>query len=77
MLSSDIETTCIGLLAALHSPLFEIDTFTRILSNLKKLNVQSQLSFHSQVVLDNSLKILEWLLKENIIIREHFAKQHT
>jgi hypothetical protein len=27
--------------------------------------------------MDNSLKILEWLLRENEIIRAHYAKLHS
>lgn len=45
--------------------------------NLKKINAQPQLSFHSQVVLDNTLKILQWFLKENEHIRAHFAEKHA
>lgn len=77
LLSADIETACIGLRAAIHSPHFEVETFSRILGNLKRLNAQNQLSFHSQVVLDNTLKILEWLLRENEAIRQHYAVRHA
>jgi hypothetical protein len=65
ILNSDIETTCIGLRAAINSPNFEVDTFHRIIMNLKKVNSHATLSFHSQVVLDNTLRILEWLLRDN------------
>ena len=41
--------------------------------NLKKVPLQGNLSFHWQVVLDNSLRIIEWLLRENKTIRENFA----
>lgn len=58
ILNSEIETTCIGLRAAINSPNFEVDTFHRIIINLKKVNSHSHLSFHSQVVLDNTLRIL-------------------
>ena len=73
LLSADIETTCIGLKAAIHSPHFEVGTFSRIVMNLKKINAQSQLSFHSQVVLDNTLKIFQCFLKENEHIQAHFS----
>lgn len=63
ILNSEIETTCIGLRAAINSPNFEVATFHRILINLKKVNSQTILTFHSQVVLDNTLRILELLLR--------------
>ena len=63
ILNSEIETTCIGLRAAINSPNFEADTFHRIIIHLKKVNSAANLTFHSQVVLDNTLRILEWLLK--------------
>ena len=44
---------------------------------MKKINAHPQLSFHSQVVLDNTLKILQWFLKENESIRAHFAEKHA
>lgn len=66
-----------GLRAAINSPCFEVDTFRIILTNLKKVNTQGLQTFHSQVLLDSTLKILEWLLKENEAIRKHYAENHT
>lgn len=77
ILNSEIETTCIGLRAAINSPNFEADTFHRILVHLKKVNSASVLSFHSQVVLDNTLRIMEWLLRENETIRAHYAAKYA
>jgi hypothetical protein len=41
------------------------------------LNAQHQLSFHSQVVLDNTLKVLQWFLKEDESIQSHFGEKHS
>ena len=50
-----------------------MNTFHQIVSNLRKVPTQGALLFHEQVVLDNSLRIIEWLLRENELIREEFA----
>jgi hypothetical protein len=71
-MSSDIETVCIGLKVAIHSSHFDVGTFRKIISNLRKINTQTNLGFYSKVVLDNTLRILEWFIKNNPSIRSYY-----
>jgi hypothetical protein len=67
---------CIGLKVAHECNQFDIDFFNKSLMNLKKINGKTKLDFYSKVLLDNTLKLVDYCLKTNEEIIDHYVGKH-
>lgn len=54
---------------------FDVATFRKAIRNLSKLP-SGGLTFYGKVLLDNTLKIMDYFLKEDNRIREDFIEKH-